>query len=66
MQDRMKQKIQTLDSKVDVIQTQWTQLLFRWGRKAAQTKDEGMKRLLQEIISVKPEIRDFVLRHYIS
>ena len=62
----MKQKIQTLTSKVDVINIQWMQLMFRWGVKGQQTKDEGMKRLLQEIVSIKPEIRDYVLRRYIS
>jgi len=62
----MLQKIQTLESKVDVIRNHWEVSIFNWLKKAIETKDEGMKHLLQEIRLINPYIREFVLQNYIK
>ena len=66
MQRRMVQKIQTLESKVDVVRHHWEISIFNWLRKAIALKDEGMKNLLHDVRKIPPIIREFILHNYIK
>ena len=44
----------------------WDKLLFCWYGKAIEHKDEGMKKLINKVLAVKPEVRHYVLLHYIK
>jgi hypothetical protein len=54
IQRRIKDKLKTLQAKVDVVRQYWDQCLFSWLKKASLLGDEGMKKLLNRIMLVKP------------
>lgn len=45
----MKAKCETIDAKVEVIETHWSKLLFTWFITAKEENDLGMIKILQEI-----------------
>ena len=42
IQKRLRQKVETITSKVDVIRTKWDKCLSEWLRLSVTLKDEGM------------------------
>ena len=65
IQARIQSKLQTLESKVDIMRVHWENMLFKWYQKAFETKDVGMKNILKQAATTKPEVREFILQNYI-
>ena len=62
IQDRMVLKMTTRYSKVEVIQNFWDKLLGQIHLKASEFKDEAVIKLCGDLILVKPEIKDEMLK----
>ena len=61
----MKSKIETLESKVDIMRDHWEHTQFRWYQIAIEKKDTGMKNILKQVARAPTSLREFILQNYI-
>ena len=66
IQKRMSNKIRTVESKADVLKVLWVNHMHKFEGRAAATKDEGMKLMINAIKEVPVEIRDYLLKQFIK
>ena len=62
----MLQKIETRESKVDVLMTGWDNRVYLLFERAIQAKDEGMKQILRRVQQVPRNVVRFLLKKYIA